>query len=123
MSAGTSAVSEIITGGSEPEPGGLTGPSWLRWLRARAVSFGPALVLVVTQLVLFPMSSGLFVRGLIIGALTALIALGMALVYRANRIINFAQAHMGYAPALLAFLLMDQTGMPYLPWERSPSGS
>jgi branched-chain amino acid transport system permease protein len=113
MSAGTSAIGAIIQTGSEREPDGLSGSSWMRWIRARAASFGPALVIVLVQQVLFPMSSGLFVRGLIIGALTALIALGMALVYRANRIINFAQAHMGYAPALLAFLLMDETGMPY----------
>ena len=40
---------------------------------------------------------GLFVHGMIIGGLTALIALGMALIYRSNRILNFAQADLGVA--------------------------
>jgi branched-chain amino acid transport system permease protein len=37
----------------------------------------------------------------------------MALVYRANRIINFAQADLGLAPTILTFLLLDQAGLPY----------
>ena len=59
------------------------------------------------------MRSGLVVRGLILGALTALIALGMALIYKANRIINFAQADTGFVPTVLVFLLMTKSGVPY----------
>ena len=59
------------------------------------------------------MSTALVVRGAILGALTALIALGMAMVYRANRIINFAQADIGFAPAVVAFLLIRESGVPY----------
>ncbi|HEX6423271.1 MAG TPA: ATP-binding cassette domain-containing protein [Acidimicrobiales bacterium] len=65
------------------------------------------------QQVAFPAPSGIVVRGLVVGGLTALVALGMALVYRANRIINFAQADLGLAPTILAFLLIDQSGVPY----------
>ncbi|HEX6570123.1 MAG TPA: branched-chain amino acid ABC transporter permease, partial [Acidimicrobiales bacterium] len=76
-------------------------------------SFGPAVAIVVVQQLAFPAPAGIVVRGLVVGGLTALIALGMALVYRANRIINFAQADLGLAPAILTFLLLDQAGLPY----------
>ncbi|MGH9210011.1 MAG: ABC transporter permease subunit [Acidimicrobiales bacterium] len=81
--------------------------------RAAVKTFGPAILILVTQQVLFPMKSGLVVRGLILGALTALIALGMALIYKANRIINFAQGDLGYVPTILVFLLMTESGVPY----------
>ena len=76
-------------------------------------SVGPALAIVAAQQVLFPAPAGIVVRGVIVGGLTALIALGMALVYRANRIINFAQADLGFAPAVLAYLLIDEVGVPW----------
>jgi branched-chain amino acid transport system permease protein len=77
-------------------------------------SYGPAIAIVAVQQVLFPAPAGIVVRGLVVGGLTALVALGMALVYRANRIINFAQADLGLAPTVLAFLLIDQSGLPYV---------
>jgi ABC-type branched-subunit amino acid transport system ATPase component/ABC-type branched-subunit amino acid transport system permease subunit len=77
-------------------------------------SYGPAIAIVAAQQILFPAPAGIVVRGLIVGGLTALVALGMALVYRANRIINFAQADLGLAPTVLAFLLIDQSGVPYV---------
>ena len=42
------------------------------------------------------------VYGVIIGSLTALTSFGLALVYRANKVINFAQADLGAVPASLA---------------------
>jgi ABC-type branched-subunit amino acid transport system ATPase component/ABC-type branched-subunit amino acid transport system permease subunit len=81
--------------------------------RPLVATFGPAAAVLLAQQVLFPTSAGMVVRGLILGALTALIAVGMALVYRANRIINFAQADLGFAPTVLAFLLMTQSSVPY----------
>src|SRR3546814_18391252 len=64
----------------------------------RSVRFGgsPALILAV-QLVLFPVPLGVWVRGAIVGGATALLALGMALIYRSNRIVNFAQGDLGAA--------------------------
>lgn len=67
----------------------------------------------MVQLVVFPVSAGLFLRGVIVGALTALIALGMAITYRSNRIVNFAQGDLGTAPVVLVFLLMSSWGVPY----------
>ena len=76
-------------------------------------TYGPAIAIVAVQQVFFPAPAGIVVRGLVVGGLTALVALGMALVYRANRIINFAQADLGLAPTILAFLLIDRSGLPY----------
>ncbi len=44
----------------------------------------------------------------------ALISLGIALVYRANRILNFAQGDLGAAPASLAVLLVVSSGASWL---------
>lgn len=72
----------------------------------------PAL-LVATQLVFFGMPLGLWLRGVVLGLLTALLAIGLALVYRANRVINFAQADLGSAPVALAASLVAFWGWSY----------
>ncbi len=83
-----------------------------RW-RAGAAALAPALGIVAVQLAFFPLSLGLFVRGVIVGLLTALVAVGLALTYKSNRILNFAQGDMGGAPAVLAFLLVLGSGVNY----------
>ncbi len=106
----------MTTGSSTTErEGGVHGsgrPASLQ-VRAGAVTVAPAVLIVIAQQVLFPAPSGIVLRGVIVGGLTALIALGMALVYRANRVINFAQADLGFAPAVLAYLLLDEVGVPW----------
>jgi branched-chain amino acid transport system permease protein len=82
--------------------------------RRALTTFGPALAILAVQLLLFPVPLGVFARGLIVGGLTALIALGMALVYRSNRILNFAQPDFGSLPAVLVFMLMTAWGVPWL---------
>ena len=72
------------------------------WLRAAA----PALAVVAVQLVAFPVSVGAWFQGLVIGLLNALVVLGMMLVYRANRVINMAQASIGALPAALGIGLV-----------------
>lgn len=54
------------------------------------------------------------VGGMVIGALYALVGMGLILVYRGNRIINFAQAQLGAVPAVVALLLIAKRGWPYL---------
>lgn len=56
---------------------------------------------------------GEVVLGLVHGSLYALIAMGLVLVFRANRIINFAQAELGSAAAVLAILLVIQFDLNY----------
>ncbi|MDY7099742.1 MAG: ABC transporter permease [Actinomycetota bacterium] len=78
-----------------------------------ARAYAAPLAILVLQLVVYPLPAGVFVRGVLVGGVTALIALGMALVYRSNRIINFAQGDLGAAPAVLVFLLLTEWGWPY----------
>jgi len=80
---------------------------------SRAVAYAPPAALLLLQLVVYPMPFGVWVRGVLVGSVTALIALGMALVYRSNRIVNFAQGDLGAAPAVLVFVLMTEWGWPY----------
>jgi branched-chain amino acid transport system permease protein len=52
----------------------------------------------------------IYINGIIHGLITALIALGFVIIYRSNRIVNFAAADMGAAPASLTFLLYAALG-------------
>lgn len=74
----------------------------------------PAFGILAVQLIFFGMPAGAWVRGVVLGLLTALLAMGMALVYRANRVINFAQADLGFVPTSLAVGLIVFSGLPYL---------
>jgi ABC-type branched-subunit amino acid transport system ATPase component/branched-subunit amino acid ABC-type transport system permease component len=106
----TPATAEV-EGAGDPGRRGPDGP-WPA-LRKVAAPLAPAVAIIAVQQVAFPAPGGIVLRGAIIGGLTALIALGMALVYRANRILNFAQADLGFAPAVLAYLLLDEVGVPW----------
>jgi branched-chain amino acid transport system permease protein len=74
----------------------------------------PAVGLLAVQLIFFGMPAGAWVRGVVLGLLIALLAMGMALIYRANRVINFAQADLGFVPTSLAVGLIVFSGLPYL---------
>jgi branched-chain amino acid transport system permease protein len=69
---------------------------------------------LVLQLAAYPMPFGVWCQGLILGLLDALVAVGLALVYRANRILNFAQADLGTVPTVLAFGLISLSGVGYV---------
>lgn len=77
-------------------------------------SFVPAIVIAAVSLALFPVPVGVAVEGLILGLLGAMVAVGMALVYRSNRILNFAQGELGTAPTVLAVSLVVYAGWNYL---------
>lgn len=87
---------------------------WGPRIQRLAGQFAPAIGLIAVQLVFFGMPAGAWIRGIVIGLLTALLAVGMALVYRANRVINFAQADLGFVPASLAVGLIVFSGLPYV---------
>jgi ABC-type branched-subunit amino acid transport system ATPase component/ABC-type branched-subunit amino acid transport system permease subunit len=53
------------------------------------------------------------VWGIALSSLSALFALGLALVYRSHRVINFAQADLGAVPATLAVSLVAISGWSY----------
>lgn len=75
---------------------------------------GPVIAVFLVQQVLFPVPAGVFLRGIVIGLLTAMVSVGMALIYRANRVLNFAQGDLGYVPASLAVMIAVSTGLPWL---------
>jgi len=85
-----------------------------QWLPAPLRSFAPALVIAAISLTVFPVPAGVVVEGLIVGLLIAMLAVGMALVYRANRILNFAQGELGTAPTVLTVCLVTYAGWNYL---------
>ena len=91
-------------------------PAWLEHPRVRAGAYIVAGALVFYWVVgrLWAVPYGVLLKGAVIGGLYSMIAVGIALVYRANRIINFAQGDLGGAPASLAVLLIAVSGWPYL---------
>lgn len=80
---------------------------------SRILAYAPPVAILALQLVVYPLPLGVWVRGVVVGGVTALIALGMALIYRSNRIVNFAQGDLGAAPAVLVFVLLTEWGWPY----------
>jgi branched-chain amino acid transport system permease protein len=87
-------------------------------VRSAAEVFGPGLVIVVGTILIFGVNPiaepGVYVIGLVFGMLGALTALGMALIYRSNRILNFAQGELGLAPSVGALGLITFSAMPYV---------
>ena len=56
---------------------------------------------------------GIIVLGIVYGSVTALGAMGLILVYRANRFINFAHGALGSMVGVLAIGMVKVHGMPY----------
>ena len=113
----------------------LTVPEPVKDLLAHRIA-GPAIKLIVAYVVLiefavqlvfgrlqwFGLDVGfqagtvpraIFLNGAAIGMLYALLGMGLILVYRANRIINFAQAQLGSVPAVTALLLTLRKDVNY----------
>ena len=82
--------------------------------RADAWLFAPAALILAVQLVFFPVPAGAAFSGLIIGLLGSLGAVGLALVWRSNRVVNFAQGDLGVFPATLSVLLVTVVGLPWI---------
>jgi ABC-type branched-subunit amino acid transport system permease subunit len=85
----------------------------LRAMADRLSWLGPLAALVVFQQILFPAPLGIVLNGALVGGRIALIALGIALIYRANRIVNFAQGDLGAVPATLGVMLVVAWGWSY----------
>jgi branched-chain amino acid transport system permease protein len=91
--------------------------------RRAASAIAPLAVLIAVAWWFWSPPLGIVVQGALIGSISALLAVGIALVYRANRIVNFAQGDLGVVPAVLAILVIAPdrpdgpvdwlTGLPY----------
>src|SRR4051794_17241672 len=55
---------------------------------------------------------GVAMLGVVLGSLTGLTAMGLVLVFRASRVVNFAQAEFGGLAATVAVVLTQGTGLP-----------
>ncbi|MCU1361491.1 MAG: ABC-type branched-chain amino acid transport system, permease component [Ilumatobacteraceae bacterium] len=82
--------------------------------RLQAVAALSVVFVVALQLIVYPMPLGNWIRGGVLGLLNAMLAMGMALIYRANRVINFAQADLGSVPTAFAAAFILFWGWPYL---------
>ena len=60
-----------------------------------------------------PVPGPVMIQALAFGCLNALLAIGIVLIYRASRIINFAHAGFGGVAAILFFELVGFEGWPY----------
>lgn len=58
--------------------------------------------------------AGVLIMGAVFGSLYALGALGIVLVYRADRVINFAQAELGVVGAVIAIQMRSVWELPYV---------
>lgn len=69
--------------------------------------WGVAVVVLAVAMIAAGMDVGaMLVNGLGAGAIYAMVALGIALVYRATRVLNFAQGELGTMPAFIVVLIL-----------------
>jgi ABC-type branched-subunit amino acid transport system ATPase component/branched-subunit amino acid ABC-type transport system permease component len=73
------------------------------------------LAFLVFVTVVYPAPVAVLFLGMVLGSLSALVAMGLVLVYRANRIVNFAQGDLGGLAAVLAASLIVGPKWPYIP--------
>ena len=79
---------------------------------AVVVLFGKVIFPAITDTADVP--NGLYLQGIVVGLLYSLIAIGLVLIYRTNRIINFAQGELGAFAAVLAAELFTVYEVPYV---------
>jgi branched-chain amino acid transport system permease protein len=84
-------------------PGAVAG-----WLAVGLVGWGLAALLLPNGAPL-----GVVLIGVIFGTVTALLGMGIILIYRVNRIINFSYAGMGGVAGVLGVHLYLESGVPY----------
>lgn len=95
--------------------------SWLRPLRARRETLAYKVGVKVLALLavywfveaMWHPSQGTFIQGSSIGLLYGLLGVGIILIHRTNRIINFAAAALGAVPAIGFALLMALKGLSW----------
>ena len=76
-----------------------------------AVGAGQVAGLVASGHKAIPLSVQLL--ALVFGCINALFAVGIVLIYRASRVINFAQAGIGGISAVVVFILVREQGLPW----------
>jgi branched-subunit amino acid ABC-type transport system permease component len=87
-----------------------------RRVRAALVAGGAVVASLLLTQVIFPRGTptAILFAGFVAGLLNGLLAVGMVLIYRSHRIINFAQAALGAGGAIFAYNLVVFLEWPYL---------
>jgi branched-chain amino acid transport system permease protein len=88
----------------------LRGQAWLRQVGVVVTCLAGFELILKGQTPPF----GILVLAASIGLGYALLAIGLILIYRANRVINFAQGELGAGPAVLGIMLMKLEHWPYV---------
>jgi branched-chain amino acid transport system permease protein len=100
-----------LPGSLGPVVDAVTGPNLVartgRWLAG-------IVIFVATIELVFSTSLPDFISGLALGSLYGIIGVGIVLIYRTSRIINFAAGAVGAVPAIIALLLVLQHHLNYL---------
>jgi branched-chain amino acid transport system permease protein len=99
-----------------PQIGGAGTKPRTHSVRTAVITIAVAVAGIVACKIALPrgLPNSIVLLGLEIGGLNALAALGIVLVYRANRIVNFAQGDLGAFAASLAFMLMVTLHWPWV---------
>ncbi len=91
--------------------------AWKRqavWVQRAALCLGALLLWVILDNVLTRgLPVGIILLGAVFGSLYALTAVGLVLIYRANRVVNFAQAELGGIAAVIAIQFVLQFAWNY----------
>ena len=59
------------------------------------------------------LTADLLVKGIVSGLVTALLGMGIVLIHRSNRVVNFAAGHLGIPPIILFAVMAGTNGWPY----------
>jgi branched-chain amino acid transport system permease protein len=84
-----------------------------RQLRQAVVGLAVGVAFAFVMQVVFGANARTFANGISVGALYGLLAVGIILIYRSSRIINFAGAGLGSIPGIAMVLLQINKGLPY----------
>ncbi|MCL4423201.1 MAG: ATP-binding cassette domain-containing protein [Actinobacteria bacterium] len=87
------------------------GPSARRWLAAALA--GLAALAIASATLPNGLPVGVILLGVVLGALSSLTAMGLVLIYRSARVVNFAQVEIGGLAATVAVILVAGVGLPY----------
>ncbi len=80
-----------------------------------AAAFVGALVLWAVTSMIWPNSAplGLVLQGVVFGTITGLLGIGLVLIYRTNKMINFSYGAMGGVAGVLSVMLFTEAGLNY----------
>ena len=86
-------------------------------IRRKSLTWAAAIVGVVALYfivnALHPIGPGTVLKGVVTGGLSSLVAMGLVLIYRSARIINFSQQVIGGLAATVSVLVVHSWGFPY----------